>query len=78
MMVCAYSIDERFVDDLLPVNNDDFNQFSSMEIPTSKPRNTKREARPLINLIMDILDTFYTSSKADAKRAQLKEGRYTR
>lgn len=78
MVVYAYSIDQPFDDDLLPAQNDGFNEFSSLEIPTSKPRNTKRETRPIIGLIMDILDTFYTATKADAKRAQLKEARYTR
>lgn len=77
MIAFAYSVDD-FADDLLPANNEDVNQFSSMEIPTAKTRNIKREARPLINLIMDILDTFYTSTKADARRAQLRDARYTR
>lgn len=60
-------------DDFLPANVDDANQFSSIEISSTKGRNAKREARPIINLIMDILDTFYTATKSEAKRSQFEK-----
>lgn len=78
MMVYSYAVDEDIFDDLLPTNNEDADHFSSMELPTAKTRASKREAGPFLNLIMDILETFYTSTKADSKRSRLKESRYTR
>lgn len=80
MMVHSYSLDDALADELLPANNEEegAGYFSSMEISQPKPRSVKREARPLLNLIMDILETFYTSSKAESKRSQIKEGRFTR
>lgn len=51
-----------------------FERFVSMEI-TEEPvrRNSLRqEVRPLIGMLMDIIDTVQTSAKADIKRANLK------
>lgn len=80
MIIYSYKIDESMVDDLLPTNNEDGRAFSSMEMEVSSPnvRNKKREARPIFNLILDILDTVYTSTKTDLKRSQNKGSRYTR
>lgn len=77
MMIYAYSAHDPF-NDILPTNNEDGDRFSSMELSTGNSKNSKREASPIFGLIMDILDTFYTSSKADAKRSQFKGSRYTK
>lgn len=78
MVVYAYSDGDSFADELLPSNNEDAGQFSSMELSPSVPKNGKRAARPFFSLIYDILDTVYTSTKADAKRSQFKGSRYTK
>lgn len=63
MIANSYPIhSDNLLDDLLPSNDMD-KGFSSMELPVSRPRNRKREARPIYTLILDILDTVYTSSK---------------
>lgn len=50
-----------------------FDRFTSMEITQSPPtRSLRQEVRPLIGLLMDIIDTVQTSAKADIKRANLK------
>lgn len=76
------SFSDTLADELLPNNNaEQDNSFLSMEISKAKPkklRNFKREARPFLNLLMDILDTLYTSNKAQSKRSQFRESRYTR
>lgn len=77
MAIYAYSDNDPF-DDLLPTNHEDASHFSSMELSPGRAKNSKREARPIFSLIMDILDTFYTSSKADSKRSQYKGSRYTK
>lgn len=48
-------------------------RFTSMEI-TQAPvtRSLRQEVRPLIGLLMDIIDTVQSSAKSDLKRAQLK------
>lgn len=77
-MVYTYAVDGDILDDLLPANNEDVDHFSSMELPGSNARTIKREAGPFINLIMDILGTLQTATKASSKRMHLKEdGRYT-
>lgn len=47
--------------------NEETDHFSSIELdgisPDAVPK--KREARPIIGLIMDILDTVYKSTKSD-------------
>lgn len=82
MMIYSYELDDSIVDDILPSHNEDAKSFSSIEIEPSlksiKSKAFKREARPIINLIMDILDTVYTSTKTDLKRIQNKGSRYTR
>ena len=66
------------VDDLLPTDEkEDNNEFSSMELSLSNAVPNKREAQPIIGLIMDILDTAHKSAKSDLKRAQAKKSRFT-
>lgn len=80
MMICSFEIDEqmKFVDELLPKNEEeDSSNFSSMELTPSNALPKKREARPIIGLIMDILDTVHKSAKSDLKRAQAKKNRLT-
>lgn len=78
-MIYSYEIDEKFIDELLPTNEEDeeSNNFSSMELTPSNALPKKREARPIIGLIMDILDTVHKSAKSDLKRSQAKKGRFT-
>lgn len=76
-MVHAYPNIDSF-DDLLPADNEDAGHFSSLEISSANTRNTKREAPTIFNLIFDILDTFHSSVKADAKRSQTKGSRLTK
>lgn len=80
-MIHSYEIGERFVDDEpLPTNEEEeegTNNFSSIEIISSNAVPKKREARPIIGLIMDILDTVYKSAKSDLKRSQNKGSRFT-
>lgn len=47
--------------------------FASMEL-TQAPaqRSQRQEVRPLIGLLMDIIDTVQTSAKNDLKRAKLR------
>lgn len=78
MMAHSYVVDENSFDDLLPTNNEDASHFSSIELATPKRHALKREAGSFINLIMDILETVYTSTKAESKRSRHKESRYTR
>lgn len=77
-MILSYEIGERFVDEILPTNEEEeSNNFSSIELSASNTVPQKREARPIIGLIMDILDTVYKSTKSDLKRAQSKGSRFT-
>lgn len=77
-MVYTFQIDEKFIDEILPTNEEDeSSDFSSMELTSSNTLPKKREARPIIGLIMDILDTVHKSAKSDLKRSQAKKGRFT-
>lgn len=78
IIVNSYEIGERFVDEILPTDEEEgSNNFSSMELTASNTLPKKREARPIIGLIMDILDTMYKSTKSDLKRSQAKGSRFT-
>lgn len=70
MMVYSFELDERFIDVLAPSDEkeESGNNFSSMELVPSNVAPKKREARPIIGLIMDILDTVYKTTKSDMKR----------
>lgn len=77
-MIYSFEIGERFVEEFLPTNEEeDSNHFSSIELTASNTMPKKREVRPIIGLIMDILDTCYKSAKSDLKRSQSKGSRYT-
>lgn len=84
MLIYAQGIDDSLIDDFLPADNENSKSFSSMEIDKKSHksgilgRSFKREARPIIHLIMNILDTVNQSAKSDLKRAQNKGSRYTR
>lgn len=70
--ILVYSSTDLYDDNLSPVNNQD-----ALEIPLSdtKTQNYKRDAGTIINVIRDLLDTFYVSSKSNQKRAQFEDNR---
>lgn len=78
MIVYSSEISE-FVDEFLPTKEEkeEINNFSSMELTPSNTVSKKREARPIIGLIMDILDTMHKSAQSDLKRSQAKGNRFT-
>lgn len=66
-MVYMYTIGEPVSDDLSPINNA---EDILIETPEVNFRNFKREVgSSIINVIKDILDTFYISTKTDLKRS---------
>lgn len=78
MMIYSFDYDASIIDDILPTDNEDAKSFSSMEIASPNVVKKKGVARPIFNLIFDILDTVHTSTKMDLKRVQNKGSRYTR
>lgn len=81
MVIYSHAIDDSLIDDFLPADNENSKTFSSMEIDRKVAKlgkGFKREARPIIDLIMNILDTVNKSAKSDLKYLQNKNSRYTR
>lgn len=77
----SWSSDEN-IHDLFPSDiNEDENinvkQFSSMELSGPKSATKKRESRPVLTLVMDILGTLHAATQHEKKRAQIKENMYT-
>lgn len=70
-MINSLEIAERFIDELSPTNdNEENDNFPSLELMSPDEVPKKREARPIIGLIMDILDTVYKSSNVKRKGSQ--------
>lgn len=69
----AISMDEMNNNDCSRSDLSLYDSFELDPVPTEPSRlNKKREARPLFNLIFDILDTVHAVSKQKVKRAKEK------
>lgn len=72
--VSSIPLDDLLDDDsksaLTPGDDLSLHSVGSDEMP--EVRNRKREARPLLELIMNILDTVHTSAKSEIRRAKVK------